>query len=48
MSASVIVTVTTDDNGQVFYDVACEGREVSVVEAVGLLEVGKALMLEQA
>lgn len=45
---TTVVTVT-ESNGEVFIDVTTDqDRDVSVVEAVGLLEVGKALVLEQA
>lgn len=42
------VTVTEVD-GLVSVNVECEqDRDVTVVEALGILEVGKALLLEQA
>lgn len=45
---TTVVTITAEA-GEVFIDVSCaEGEDVSVVEAIGLLEVGKALLVEQA
>lgn len=43
-------TVTiTEDNGDVYFDVTTdEDRDVSVTEAVGIIELGKALVIEQA
>lgn len=45
---TTVITITAD-GGEVFIDVSCaEGEDVSVIEAIGLLEVGKALLIEQA
>lgn len=48
MSDRVIVTIIVEE-GETFIDVSCAPeRDVSVVEAIGICEVGKALLLEQA
>ena len=45
---STTVSITRDGE-QVFIDVTCsEGDDVSMVEAIGIVELGKALLLEQA
>lgn len=42
------MTIIVED-GETFIDVSCDpNRDVSVIEAVGILEVGKALLVEQA
>ena len=46
---SATITIVHDDDGEVFIDVSCPaGENVSVVEALGILEVGRALLVEQA
>ena len=48
MAGRIVVTIIVED-GETFIDVSCsEGSDVTVVEAVGICEVGKALLLEQA
>ena len=45
---TTVITIT-EHEGLVSIDVACEPeRDVSVVEALGIVEVGKVLLVEQA
>lgn len=42
------VTITSTDQG-VFVDATCDGdQDVSITEALGMCELGKALLIEQA
>lgn len=49
MAEVATLTVTLDDDGNVFVDVACDdGDDLPLVEAIGLLEMGKAILLAPA
>lgn len=50
MLATVTITLSTNDgNPQVFVDATCaEGEDLSIVEALGMLRMAEAILLEQA
>lgn len=49
MAEVATLTVTLDDDGNVFVDVACtDGDDLPLVEAIGLLEMAKSILLAPA
>lgn len=47
--ATAVVTITQTDEGDLFVDATCaDDSDVTLTEALGMMELAKAILIEQA